>query len=135
MGITGKYNFPGLQKAGRIAITAALAASSWGAALLASPWFKFFAPVEDEAINTAINILANQGLIILNIGAIFVDGKFDQSAFDKAMADGIQKIQLGRDKLTPEQGKAIDDAIRKAFDNDVDLGATTGMSNISAPPV
>lgn len=110
MGLTGKYNFPGIKKAGVAGIEAALAATTWGAAILANPFFKFFKPVEEEAVAEAINFLANKGLVILNLGAIIVNGEVDQSLFDKAMEDGITRVEQGREKLTPAQGKAIDDA-------------------------
>lgn len=109
MGLTGKYNFPGIQKAGAAAIKAALASTTWGAAFIASVWFKVFQPVEDRLLDDAINYLANQGLIVLNLGAIIVNGKVDQVLFDRALDEGLKRVELGRDKLTAEQGKAIDD--------------------------
>lgn len=111
MGLTGKYNFPGIKKAGAFAVKAALAATGWGAALLASPYFKFFEPVEELAIEEAINWLASEGLIVLNLGAIYVNGEIDQGLFDKALDEGLKRVENGRDKITPAQGKAIDNDV------------------------
>lgn len=127
MGITGKYNFPGIQKAGVAAIKAALATTGWGIALLANPFFRFFQPVEDMVVDWAINFLANQGLIVLNLGAIYVNGEIDQTLFDKALDDGLKRIEIGRDKLTAEQGKAIDDDVIKAARRFIDFGAAGGV--------
>lgn len=114
MGITGKYNFPGIQKAGVAAIKAALATTGWGLALLANPFFKFFEPVEEAAVEELINWAASEGLIILNLGAIYVNGEISQVLFDKALDDGLKLIEQGRDKITAKQGKAIDDDVIKA---------------------
>lgn len=111
MGLTGKYNFPGIQKAGVAAIKAALATTGWGVALLANPFFKFFEPVEAAVVDWAINWLANKGLIVLNLGAIIVNGEVDQALFDKALDDGLKLVEQGRDKITAKQGKAIDDDV------------------------
>lgn len=133
MGITGKYSFPGIQKAGRLAIEAALASTTWGASLLANGIFKLFSPLEGVLLDAMINWLANKGLIVLNLGAIVIEGNFDQAAFDDAMQAGLDRVKQGN--LTPAQGKAIDDAVRKAFDLDVNLGAADGVSDLSAPSV
>ncbi len=114
MGFAGKYNFPGIQKAGVAAFHAALATTSWGTSLLASTWFVFFKPIENKLLEWAINWMANKGLIILNLGAIYVNGEIDQKLFDKALDDGLKKIEQGRDKLTAAQGKSIDDEVMAA---------------------
>lgn len=67
-------------------------------------------------LEAAIEWLTNKGLIVLNLTANIVNGEIDQAALDSAMEEGFKKIQQGRDKLTPEQGKAIDDAVIKAAD-------------------
>lgn len=120
MGITGRYNFPGMQKAANFAINTALAATSWGAWLLASP----FKPAFTALLNLIDNWLINHGLILINLEMNIVDGKLDQKAFDNSMNAAYEKLKMGRDKITAAQGKAIDDDVRKAFDKDADLGAT-----------
>lgn len=107
MGITGKYNFPGIQRAGAATIRAALASTGWGAALLGSP----FAGIPNFFINFFINWAANQGLIILNIAADWGNGEIDQAALDQALDKGLAAVELGRGNITPAQGKAIDDAV------------------------
>lgn len=114
MGITGKYNFPGIQKAGIAAIEAVLASTSWGVSLVASPFYKVLAPVEDWFLNWVINWMANKGLIVLNLGAIIVDGEVDQKLFDKALDDGLKLVEQGRDQISQAQGKAIDDDVIQA---------------------
>ncbi len=119
MGITGRYNFPGIQKAAGAAIDALLAGTTWGAWILASPFKIVLAPLRD----LIVNFLANRGLIILNIGANIVDGAVDQAKLDAALDAGIKRVMQGRDKITPQEGKKIDDDVREAFDKDADLGA------------
>ncbi len=111
MGLTGKYSFPGIQKAGTAALKVVLSSFGWGIWFLKSP-FNF---IPDMLFDMLLNWLANQGLIVMNIGAIYVNGQFDQMGFDKAMDEGLRKLGVGRDKLTPEQGKAIDEACKNAF--------------------
>lgn len=110
MGISGKYDFQGIKKAGAAGLKIALANTGWGAFIMKSPFSGAFSAV----LELFANYLANQGLVLLNLGAILVNGAIDQHAFDQALADGLAKVELGRDKITPEQGKAIDDAVRNA---------------------
>lgn len=111
MALTGKYNFKGIKRLGAAGLRGALLSSPWTAWLIRVPNFTNFVL---EAIS---NWLANKGLVILNLGAIYIEGEFDQAAWDKAMDNALGEIQLkgGREKLTPEQIKEIDDEIiRKA---------------------
>ncbi len=133
MGVTGKYNFPGIQKAGIAAIKALLATTGWGLAILANPFFKFFEPAEDLILDWVINWMASQGLIVLNLGAIYVNGEIDQHLFDKALDEGLTKIELGRDKLSAEDGKKIDDDVIQAARRFIDFGAADGVS-VNANP-
>ena len=111
MGITGKYSFPGIQKAGVAAIKAILATTAWGAAIIASPFYKILEPIEDYLLGWIINWLANKGLIVLNLGAIVVNGEVDQALFDKALDDGLKLVEQGRDKISVVKGKEIDDEV------------------------
>ena len=131
MGITGRYNFPGIQKAAGVAIDALLAGTTWGAWLLASPFKIIIGPIRDMLVN----FLANRGLILLNIGANIIDGSLDQAKLDEALDAGIKRVMQGRDKITPEEGKAIDDKVRAAFDADADLGASDSLSKLPGPPL
>ncbi len=130
MGITGRYNFPGIQKAMGVAIDALIAGTGWGAALLASP----FMPIVQFFVNALDNYLANRGLILLNIGINIVDGVIDQRNLDEAIDAGIRRVMQGRDTITLAEGLAIDDEVRKAFDANADLGAD-GLSKLPGPPV
>lgn len=112
MGLTGKYDFPGMKKAGAVGLKAVLASFTWGAWLIKSP----FSAMLDWVDELLVNYLANKGLIVLNLGADWANGEIDENNFTKAFADGLKQVLLGRDKLTPEQGKAIDDAVIKAAD-------------------
>lgn len=110
MGLTGKYDFPGIKKAGVKGITLLLAGTSWGAALVAGP-FKF---VYDFLLELLINFLANKGLMVIDIGVFYVGGKFDQGSFDKAMNEGLERVKSGK-VLTPAQIKEIDQNVIDAF--------------------
>ncbi len=120
MGLTGRYDFKGIQKQMGRLIDGLLLMAGWGTWLLASP----LKPVVNILRDMLVNFLANQGLIILNIGANIIDGKLDQNALDLALQEGLRRVMQGRDKITEAQGKAIDDRVRKAFDENADLGAT-----------
>lgn len=120
MGITGRYNFPGIQKAAGLLIDGLLAATVWGAWLIKSP----FKPAVNLIRDMIVNYLANKGIIVINIGMNIVDGAIDQKALDKALDEGIRRVMQGRDKITPQEGKAIDDKVRKAFDENADLDPT-----------
>jgi hypothetical protein len=122
MGITGKYDFKGIKKYGARGIEAAIAATTWGASLVRIP---LFTVVEDLFFQLAVNWLANKGLIVMNIGAILIDGEVDQKNLDQAIEKGLQTVQLGREKLTPRQGKAIDDAVREAARRNIKFNPTT----------
>ena len=100
-----KYSFPGIKKWGAKGLTLALASTTWGASLTAS----FFAPVLNVILEYLVNWLANKGLIIINIGATFVEGQIDQKKFDSAVEEGLAKVKIGG--LTDEQKKAIDEAV------------------------
>ena len=115
-----------------VVINALLAGTTWGAWLIASPFMPAVQIIEDMIVNW----LANRGLIILNIGVNIVDGNIDQNALDAALDAGIKRVMQGRDKITPTEGKAIDDVVRETFDKDADLGASAdGVSNVPGPSV
>lgn len=110
MGLTGKYDFAGIKKFGAAGIKAALSSTPWGAWLV-SKWME---PITDILLGWAINWLANEGLIVLNVGAIAVSGDWDQKAFDSALSDGLRKVELSGGKLTEAERKKIDDEVIKA---------------------
>jgi hypothetical protein len=110
MPLTGKYDFKGIKEKGAQAIEALLVATSWGAWLVKG----VFSPVTTFVIQGLVNYVANKGLVLLNIGAFYIEGEFDQSAFDKAIEDGIKQAHLANGTLTPEKIKAIDDAVIEA---------------------
>lgn len=106
---TGKYNFPGIRKAGATALKAVLALTTWGAWLLKSP----FEPVIDLTAEWFSEWLANKGLVIINLGAIYVSGEFDQSKFDSAMDQALDAAKAPG--LTEAEKEAIDEKVRDAF--------------------
>lgn len=113
MGLSGKYDFKGIKEHGARAIELALS-SAWKpfAAIMKIPVIGAFV---DGALQLATNWLANEGLIVLNIGAIITEGVFDQDAFDEAMDRALEAAGTNREKLTDEQKKAIDDTVIKAM--------------------
>lgn len=111
MGITGKYDFPGIQKAGAAAIKALIASTSWGAIILSWPIVPSIIDFLDKQL---VNYLANEGLIVLNIAASMVEGEIDQKAFDNAMDQALEQVANAKGGLTDAQKKSIDDAVIKA---------------------
>lgn len=107
MSLSGKYNFSGIKKLGSAALRAAFATSPYTA------WLLKFGSITDLALEFVMNWLANKGLIVLNLGAIYVSGEMDQKSLDSAMDQAIKEITNlgGVEKLTPEQKRAIDERV------------------------
>lgn len=115
MGLTGKYNFKGIKKMGSAGIRIALLSSPQTA------WMTKI-PLLDLWIGLAVNWLANNGLILLNIGAIIVNGEVDQKLLDRALENGIKEVENQGAKLSPERAKEIDDAVIRAADRALPYG-------------
>lgn len=107
MALTGKYNFRGIKQLGAAGLRGALLSSPWTAWLVKVPNFTNF------LLEAFSNWLANKGLVIVNVGAIYVEGEFDQYAWDEAMDKAIEEIKLkgGHEKLTPKEIQEIDNEI------------------------
>lgn len=125
MGLTGRYDFKGIQKAMERLIDALLAGTAWGAWLVASP----FKPAVDALEGLIINWLANRGLIVIDVGLVLIDGKVSQGKLDAALDSAFEKLKVGRDKITPAQGAKIDADTTKAFDEFADI-PMSGVSNV-----
>ncbi len=105
MGLSGKYNFNGIKKLNAVGLKAILASTPYFA------WILKGGALTDAILEFIGNYIANYGLVLLNTGAIFVEGEFDQKSFDAHLDDAIKKVELSGGKLTPEQIKAIDDQV------------------------
>lgn len=105
----GKYDFPGIKKAGTAAVKAVLASTGWGAQLIASP----FRPLVDLIIGHLVEWAANKGLVIINLTAIYVSGEIDQSRFEKAFEEALEKVKVPG--LSEKQKEQIDAEVREAF--------------------
>ena len=109
MPISGKYNFKGIKSQGSNGLTLALLSNP------STAWIAKIPGIE-TLFEFGINWLANNGLVLLNIGAIYVNGQIDQSLLDRSIEEGLRKVENSEGKLTPEQIKEIDDAVIKAAD-------------------
>lgn len=111
MALSGKYDFQGIKKFGAKALSLALSSTAWGAWLIASP----FKLVVDAFAEQLANWLANRGLIIINVGAIIVEGEIDQKKFDSAMEEGLAKLKIPgiSDAEKAKIDQKVIDAIRK----------------------
>ncbi len=107
MALTGKYNFKGIKKQGAEGLKLALSSSP------TTIWIAKI-PLIDTLLEPIVNWLANNGLVLLNIGAIHINGEIDQSLLDRNLDEGIKKVQQTGTTLTPEQIKEIDDAVIEA---------------------
>lgn len=130
MGITGRYNFTGIQKLVTTGVNTLLASTSWGVWLLASP----FKPVLQALEDAAVNFLVNRGLIIIDIGAVVVDGQINEDNFNTALTNAFNQLRNGRDQITPTQGAKIDADTTAAFDKFADVNATDAATG-SVPDV
>lgn len=116
--MSGKYDFKGIKRLGRAGLRAALATSPKTA------WLLKFGSLLDLVLEFIFNWLANKGLIILNLGYIHLDSKFDQKELDKAMQKALDEIELiGKNNLTPDQKKEIDNAVIKAARKFIVIGS------------
>lgn len=106
---SGKYDFKGIKEKGASGLKLALASDPATAWMVKVPFIT-------TALEYGVNWMANKGLVVLNIGAIYINGEIDQSKLDKAIEDGLKKVELSKGSLTPEQIKEIDDAVIKAAD-------------------
>jgi phosphoribosylformimino-5-aminoimidazole carboxamide ribonucleotide (ProFAR) isomerase len=108
---SGKYDFKGIKKYGAKGLLLALTSSPYFA------WVNTWGVrnVAEVILEWVVNWFANSGLMVLNITAISVEGKWDQKDFDAAMEEALKKVEISGGTLTPEQQKAIDDAVIKAF--------------------
>lgn len=118
MSLSGKYDFPGIKKLGIAGFRVALASSPYTA------WALKFGSLTDLFLGFIANYLANKGLILLNLGAIYVEGEIDQRSLDSAMDEALKQITNlgGLDKLTPEQKREIDDKVIKAARSFIVIG-------------
>jgi len=110
MSLTGKYDFKGIQDKGARGLKLALASTPYTAWLAKAPGI-------DNLLEPLVNWLANNGLVLLNVGAIVVNGKVDQNKLDEALDAGIKEVELPGNTITPERAKEIDDEVIKAADS------------------
>lgn len=115
MPISGKYDFKGIKKTGRLALKAALATNP------STAWLSKGGAIIDLVLEFGLNWLANKGLVLMNVSVYYVGGKLDKDALDKAIGAGIDVVDSGK-VLTPEQMKEIDDAVIKAADKALPYG-------------
>lgn len=108
MSIKGKYDFKGIKTKGAAGLKAALLANPSTAAIAKIPFIT-------TLLEILTNWMANNGLILLNIGAIYVNGEVDTALLDRSIEEGLKKVESGV-QLTPEQIKEIDDEVIKSAD-------------------
>lgn len=122
MALSGKYDFRGIKKVGAAGLRSALALSPW------TSWTLSGGAFTDLILEFLSNWLANKGLLVLNLGAIVVDGELDFRALDAAWSKAFDEITAGggADKLTAAQKKAIDDEVIKAARRAVIIGNGRG---------
>lgn len=110
MGLSGKYDFKGIKKAGAAGLRLAFSASPTTA------WLVKFPSLTNFILEFLMNWLANKGLVLLNVGANYIEGELDQKQMDNALDKAFSEIKIagGRDKLTAAQIKEMDDATIKA---------------------
>lgn len=110
MPLGSKYDFVGLKKYGALALATALSSTPWGSWVVTTWGVRH---IFDLLAEWAVNWAVNNGLMVINIAAINVEGKWDQAAFDRAMDDALGQVERGG--LTPAQIKEIDEKVIQAF--------------------
>lgn len=106
MGLTGKYKFDGISNGSAAALIAALSANPSTAFLPKIPFFRI-------SVTLLFNLMANQGLVVMNLGGYYVNGVLDEKGLKNAIESGIIQVD-GRDDLTQEEKDKIDDQVIKA---------------------
>lgn len=104
MGLTGKYDFDGIQNTGARGLKTLF------------PW------VPNFILELAVNWLANKGLVLLNVMAAVVDGKIDIARLDRAIDDGIRRVEKSHGNLTKSEIEDIDNAVIQAADQALPYG-------------
>lgn len=104
-----KYDFKGIKAQGASGLKLALASNPNTAWMIKVPFIT-------NLLEMGVNWAANNGLILLNIGAIYINGEIDQNLLDRSIEEGLKKVEQSGGNLTPEQIKEIDDAVIKAAD-------------------
>lgn len=107
-----KYDFKGIKKLGATLIFTALASTPF--AFLTNG---LLGRVTFFLLERFTNWLANNGLILANVGIAFVKTNMEQSAFENAMAAALKEVKENEGKLSPAEIKAIDDKVIKTFDD------------------
>lgn len=125
MALSGKYDFRGIKRLGAAGLRGAFLSTPYLA------WLARLGSFSDLILEFIANWLANKGLIILNLGAIYISGEIDQKNFDAHLDVALDAIKQrgGRDKLTPEQIKEIDDEVIKAARKFVIIGNDNNKPN------
>ena len=108
--MSNKYDFSGIKKAGAAGLKALLASTPWGTWLVTG----FPGTITTFILELFTGYLANRGLMIMNVGAIFFDGHVDPYLFDMAMDGAIKEVENSGGKLTKEQIERIDNAVIEA---------------------
>jgi len=111
---SNKYDFKGIKRLGSDAILGIAASwlSSIGLSFLVTNKLSY--TILSFFVEKYVNSLANNGLIMLNVGAINLKAPKNQKAFDEAMFEAL-KIVEEKSKLTPEEVKEIDDKVIRTF--------------------
>lgn len=109
MATLAKYDFKGIKRQGANGIKLALLSNPSTAWLAKAPGIEPF-------LEFVVNWLANNGLVLLNIGAIYVNGNIDQRLLDRSIEDGLKRVELNGSTLNAAQIKEIDDEVIKAAD-------------------
>lgn len=112
MGVTGKYDFQGLKKLNALGLRALFSSTPWLA------WLNKMPALLDMLGNWA----ANKSLVLMNLGAISVNGEIDQKIFDRAIDEAWKQVeQKGRSNISPEEGMKIDEKVREAARRNIAL--------------
>jgi hypothetical protein len=106
-----RYDFKGIREKGAAGVMAALATVPQVAIWFAK--FPVLKGILSFALEAVINLAANFGLLVLNVGTFTVGGKIDQLKFDAVFEEALRKVKYPG--LTKAQKDAIDADVIKAF--------------------
>jgi hypothetical protein len=61
-----------------------------------------------------INFLAKKGIYFIDVGVTMLQTNMDKKTWETVMGSAWEEVD--KNNLTPEEGKAIDEKVKKAFD-------------------
>ena len=114
------YRYEGIGKASALVIFAWLGASSFSV-FTTGPLGRFTFYILEQFCT----YLAGRGIVLLNITVADIQIVGQKKDFDGSFAEAFKEIHGNPKRLTPEQKKAVDEKVMRAFRRFADFGGAS----------